>query len=187
MMHQGRILKLNKSGLPQSWVSREEAATLYVKEQVLWSLGVDSFRINGGINRCGERSFLTLAPIIACEGTVGKNSFTPALSNRLLFRRDAHRCMYCGLEFDDRTLTRDHIIPRVQGGRDRWTNVVAACARCNHRKGGRTPEQAGMELLAIPFEPNVFEFMYLANRQIRGDQMEYLQARFTGQRCWEAA
>jgi len=49
------------------------------------------------------------------------------------------------------------------------------------------PEQANMELLAIPFEPNVFEFMYLANRQIRGDQMQYLKARFTGQRCWEAA
>lgn len=188
MMYRGRILKLNNSGLPRSWVSREEAATLYVKEHVLWSVGVDVLRINGGINRYGKRSFLMLAPIIACEGDVGKKCFTPALSNRLLFRRDGHRCMYCGLECDDNSLTRDHIVPSVQRGLDCWTNVVAACARCNHRQtGGRTPEQAGMELLAIPFEPNVFEFMYLANRQIRGDQMAYLQARFTGQRCWEAA
>ncbi len=187
MIHRGRILKLNKSGLPQSWVSREEAATLYVKEDVLWSLGVDSLRMNGGVNRYGDRSFLMVAPIIACDGDVGKQRFTPALSNRLLFRRDGHLCMYCGLEYDDHNLTRDHIIPRVQNGRDCWTNVVAACTRCNNRKGGRTPEQAGMELLAIPFKPNVFEFMYLANRQIRGDQMQYLQARFTGQRCWEAA
>ena len=110
-----------------------------------------------------------------------------ALSNALLFRRDGHRCMYCGFEFEHRGLTRDHIVPRVQGGSDTWTNVVTACARCNHHKGGRTPEQAGMALLAIPFEPNVFEFMYLANHRIRGDQMEYLQARFTGRRCWEAA
>lgn len=182
-----RVLKLGKSGLPQAWVSHEEAATLYVKEQVIWSLGDRSFRINGGINRHGERSFLMLAPIIACEGNDVKNRFVPALSNRLLFRRDGHRCMYCGQLFDDRELTRDHIVPRVQNGQDCWTNVVAACSRCNHRKGGRTPEQAGMELLAIPFEPNLFEFMYLANRQIRGDQMEYLQARFSGQRCWEAA
>ncbi len=187
MISQCRILKLTKSGLPQSWVSREQAATLYVKERVLWSLGAESFRINGGLNRCGERSFLTLLPIIACDGDVGKKGFAPALSNRLLFRRDGHRCMYCGLEFDDRSLTRDHIVPRIQHGRDCWTNVVSACARCNHRKGGRTPEQAGMELLVIPFQPNVFEFMYLANRQIRGDQMEYLQARFSGQRCWQAA
>ncbi len=95
--------------------------------------------------------------------------------------------MYCGFAFNDYELTRDHIIPRVQGGADIWTNVVAACRRCNHRKGGHTPEQADMELLAIPFEPNLFEYMYLANRQILGDQMEYLQARFSGQRDWQAA
>tara|TARA_B100000446_G_scaffold61867_1_gene58326 strand:+ start:24232 stop:24900 length:669 start_codon:yes stop_codon:yes gene_type:complete len=187
MTSQVRILRLNKSGLPQAWVSREDAATLYAKDQVLWSLGSESFRLNGGYNQIGERSHLMLAPIIACTGKTGKKSFTPALSNRMLFRRDGHRCMYCGFEFDDRSLTRDHIIPRVQGGPDNWKNVVAACARCNGHKGGRTPEQAGMELMAIPFVPNVFEFMYLANRLIRGDQMEYLQSRFTGQRCWEAA
>ncbi len=182
-----RILKLSKSGLPQAWVSREEAATLYVKERVIWTLGADPLHIFGGINREGERSCLSLAPIIACAGRVGKNRFVPALSNRLLFRRDDYRCMYCGDEFGSRELTRDHILPFVQGGQDKWTNVVAACARCNHRKGGRTPEQAGMELIAVPFAPNLFEFMYLANHRIRGDQMEYIQARFSGQRCWQAA
>ena len=182
-----QILKLNKTGLPQAWVTREEAATLYAKEQVVWSLGVETLPIYGGTNRDGVRSCLSLAPIIACDGDVSRQNFVPALSNALLFRRDGHLCMYCGFEFEHRDLTRDHIVPRVQGGSDAWTNVVSACARCNHHKGGRTPEQAGMALLAIPFEPNVFEFMYLANHRIRGDQMEYLQARFTGRRCWEAA
>jgi len=182
-----RILRLNKAGLPLAWLSREEAATLYVKELVVWSLGEEQFRLHGGINRCGERSFLDLAPIIACDGDVHSHLFTPTLNNRFLFRRDGHRCMYCGFEFNDVSLTRDHIIPKVQGGEDCWRNVVAACQRCNHRKGGRTPEEAGMELLAIPFQPNLFEFMYLANRQILGDQMEYLQARFSGQRQWLAA
>lgn len=191
MSSAGKVLKLSKSGMPQTWVSAEQAAALYVKEQVIWSLGENMLSLKGGINRQGKRSFLTLAPIIACETKQGskavKHSFTPALSNPLLFRRDDYRCMYCGLEFNSSQLTRDHIIPRVQSGPDQWTNVVSACARCNNRKGGRTPEQAGMELLAIPFKPNIFEFLYLANRLIRGDQMEYLQARFTGQRCWEAA
>jgi hypothetical protein len=186
MPDQIRILRLNKSGLPQQWLSREEAATLYVRDQVLWTIGDEAVCMHGGINRLGQRSTLSLASIIACDGVSKRWHFVPALSSRLLFRRDGHLCMYCGESFDDRSLTRDHILPRVQGGRDNWTNVVAACQRCNHRKGGRTPEQAGMELLAIPFEPNVFEFMYLANRQIRGDQMEYLQARFSGQRAWAA-
>lgn len=182
-----RILRLTKSGLPLAWLSREEAVTLYVKGQVIWSIGDEPTRIYGGINGKGERSCVSLSSIIACDGDVVSKQFVPSLTNRLLFRRDGHRCMYCGFEFDDYALTRDHIKPKVQGGKDIWTNVIASCVRCNHRKGGRTPEQARMQLLAIPFEPNVFEFMYLANRHIRGDQMQYLQARFTGQRCWKAA
>ena len=76
MTSQVRILRLNKSGLPRAWVSREDAATLYAKDQVLWSLGSESFRLNGGYNHIGERSHLMLAPIIACTGKSGKNSFT---------------------------------------------------------------------------------------------------------------
>lgn len=78
-------------------------------------------------------------------------------------------------------------MPRVQGGQDVWTNVVTACRRCNHRKGGNTPEQAHMSLLAIPFTPNQYEWMYLANRNILGDQMDYLKTRFSGRRSWPIA
>lgn len=187
MNTQIRIMRLSASGLPLNWVSWQQAAVLYVKDQVLWSLGDAPMRINGGTNRQGQRSFLMLDPIIACSAESRGYCFTPTLNNRLLFRRDGYLCMYCGSRFAASQLTCDHIIPRVHGGEDRWTNVVAACARCNSHKGGRTPQQAGMELLAVPFEPNVFEFMYLANRQIRGDQMAYLQARFTGQRTWGSA
>lgn len=182
-----RILRLSNSGLPMSWVSPEAAAVLYSMGRVEWSVGDSAVTLRGGTNKSGVRSSLTIAPIIAAGFGVKKNIYAPPLSNPLLFRRDDYRCMYCGFEFSDKELTRDHIIPRVQGGADIWTNVVAACRRCNCAKGGRTPEQAGMGLLAVPFEPNVFEFMYLANRKILGDQMEYLQSRFTSMRCWQAA
>ncbi len=185
MGSKARILRLNKAGLPVAWLSHEQAATLYVRGQVIWHLGDDLVRLHGGLNRLGRQSYLDLAPIIACEGDPSIVQAVPSLSNRYLFRRDGHFCMYCGGCFTDRELTRDHIVPKVQGGVDRWHNVVAACRRCNHFKGGRTPEQAGMELLAIPFEPNMFEFMYLANRQILGDQMDYLAARFSGMREWK--
>lgn len=189
-----RILRLNNSGLPQAWASREEAATLYCKGLVVWGLGDDILRLHGGINATGQRSVLDVQPIIACRGDTSHYNFTPSLSNAFLFRRDAYQCMYCGkskmAEGAARhsfMLTRDHVIPKVQGGQDTWTNVVTACSRCNHHKGGRNPEQAGMQLLAVPFKPNVFEFMYLANRRIRGDQMQYLQVRFSGRREWQAA
>ncbi len=183
-----RVLRLNKGGVPVAWITQEEAATLAVKEQIVWSLGDNAFTLHGGYNSLGERSVLHLPSIMACDGDIDRPVLTPSLSNRTLFRRDDHFCMYCGNQFTDKELTRDHVVPVSQGGANRWNNVVAACQRCNNHKGGRTPEQAGMELLAIPFTPNVFEFMYLSNRQIISDQMEYLRARFrSNHRQWQVA
>lgn len=181
-----RILRLNKVGVPQSWISRQEAATLIVKNAVVWSIGDNSSVIYGGINRLGQRSVLYLPSIIASEGQCKGFNGVPPLYNSLLLRRD-QRCMYCGIELDRKSVTRDHVIPRCAGGKDCWTNVVACCQRCNHHKGGRTPEEAGMKLLAVPFTPNIFETFYLSNSRILADQMEYLEARFSGHRDWEHA
>ena len=73
-------------------------------------------------------------------------------------------------------LTRDHVVPTSKGGRDAWENVVAACIHCNSRKGNRTPQQAGMPLLAIPFRPSWVEHLILSNRHILADQMAFLKA-----------
>ena len=75
-------------------------------------------------------------------------------------------------------LSRDHIRPISQEGPDHWMNVVTACIRCNNHKAGRTPEAAGMELLAIPFVPTHAEYIYLQGRNILADQMEFLAAHF---------
>ena len=102
----------------------------------------------------------------------------PPVNNKTLFRRDANLCMYCATRFSERDLTRDHITPVSQGGRDVWANVVAACRRCNNHKGGRTPEQARMELIAVPFIPTYAEYIYLKGRRVLADQMEFLLAHF---------
>jgi len=73
------------------------------------------------------------------------------LTRREVFRRDNYTCQYCGRRTND--LTIDHVIPRHLGGQHTWTNVVTACAACNHRKGGRTLAEAGMTLLRQPSEP----------------------------------
>ena len=73
------------------------------------------------------------------------------LTRRELFRRDNYTCQYCGKHTKD--LTIDHIFPRHLGGTHTWDNVVAACAHCNHRKGGRTLLESGMKLLSTPREP----------------------------------
>jgi len=67
--------------------------------------------------------------------------------------RDDFRCQYCGEKHPLRRLTYDHVVPRSQGGRTCWENVVMACYECNARKSADTPEQAGMRLLKKPVKP----------------------------------
>jgi 5-methylcytosine-specific restriction endonuclease McrA len=75
------------------------------------------------------------------------------LNRRNLFARDQNRCQYCGRKFPASELSIDHVVPRTQGGRTAWENVVCACVRCNVRKGGRTPEQARMRLISPARRP----------------------------------
>lgn len=70
-----------------------------------------------------------------------------------IYGRDDYKCQYCGHKKSMNELTYDHVIPRSQGGRTTWTNIVSACMKCNSKKAGRTPEQAKMKLLKKPVQP----------------------------------
>lgn len=74
-----------------------------------------------------------------------------SLSRRNLLHRDNYTCQYCGIRRHD--LTIDHIVPRSRGGFDSWDNVVAACLKCNVKKGDRTPKEAGLQLKVVPRRP----------------------------------
>lgn len=73
------------------------------------------------------------------------------LTRREIFRRDNYTCQYCGQY--SKVLTIDHVIPRHRGGLHTWENLVTACPLCNRRKGGRTPQEAGMPLRSRPYKP----------------------------------
>ena len=148
---------------------------------VLWQ---GLYTVHGGVCALtGSRSEVAVSSIIATRGThqalvENRDKYVPPLNNRTLFKRDANVCLYCAQRFPTRDLTRDHITPISQRGRDTWTNVATACRRCNNHKGGRTPEQARMELIAVPFTPTYAEYIYLKGRRILADQMQYLLAHF---------
>ena len=89
--------------------------------------------------------------VIRLESQVHKPRPHVKLTRREIFRRDNYTCQYCGRH--DVTLTVDHVLPRRLGGQQVWTNLVAACSSCNHRKGGRKMEEAHMRLMHIPKEP----------------------------------
>ena len=181
MRHLGQeALRIDTTGLPLEWIDYKDAVRLYAVDQVVYTLGDDIYTVFGGINSItGKRSQISVNSIIATRGRSKHfqdkiNAYIPPLNNQTLFKRDAYLCLYCGGRFSRRSLTRDHVRPISQGGLDAWNNVVTACKRCNHHKGGRTPEQAGIQLLAIPFVPNYAEYIYLKGRNILADQMDFL-------------
>lgn len=174
-----RVLCLDAHGRIMDWMTWRETAHLYARDAVAWTLGDPCFTLRGGINRItGLQSRLDLHPIVAARGhaRASANAPSPALSNTALFARDDHLCLYCGQQFSRYQLTRDHVLPRSQGGDDAWENVVCACLSCNTRKGGRTPTQAHMPLLAVPYRPSWVEHLILSNRNILADQMEFLRS-----------
>lgn len=71
-----------------------------------------------------------------------------------IFSRDGFVCQYCGHPFMSEDLTYEHVVPRSQGGKTTWENVVTACVDCNQKKANRTPEQANMRLLRKPRKPS---------------------------------
>ena len=192
-----QVLRTDLAGMPLEWVDYRTAARLYFLEQVAYACGDTLFQLRGGVNAATlRRSHLRIHSIIATYGmhqSLGRlqDDYVPPLSNRTLFQRDDHMCMYCGCRFQARHLSRDHVRPSSQGGRDHWNNVVTACIRCNNFKAGRTPEAAGMELLAVPFTPTHAEYIYLMGRSVLADQMEFLRVHFPRmsplrQRCGKA-
>ncbi|HQU16140.1 MAG: HNH endonuclease [Chromatiales bacterium 21-64-14] len=170
--------------MPLEWIDYQDAVRLYHLGQVAYTCGTLLYRIHGGINAItGLRSMIDVNSIIATYGdnhalAKARDHYVPPLNNPALFKRDARLCLYCGQRFADRDLSRDHVTPLSHGGEDAWNNVVAACKRCNNHKAGRSPEQAQMELLAVPFVPTHAEYIYLQGHRVLADQMEFLLAHF---------
>jgi 5-methylcytosine-specific restriction endonuclease McrA len=174
------VLQLDISGNPQKWSTFEDCAYYYAKDLVAWTPTEDSFTIYGGTSRMTcSRSFMDMSTIIAIKGEMGdKHSHrAPALTNRGLFRRDQNICAYCGNQYGNEKLTRDHVQARSRGGKDIWMNVVCSCSGCNRVKDDQTPEEAGMILLYVPYIPNKSEMLLLMNKNVLADQMAFLKAR----------
>lgn len=174
------ILQLDaNTGTPARWITYELSAYYDCKGLIAWSIGEVEFDLHGGINlKTGKQSILTVNTIVAIKSgkSGGKHLHHDRvpLTNRTLFRRDWNICAYCGTEMPSAKLTRDHVTPSSAGGLNKWENVVTACSGCNKRKDSRTPEQAHMSLLYVPYRPNRNEYLILSNRNVLACQMDFL-------------
>jgi len=171
-----QILALDVAGHPRSWISFNDAITYHAKGQVVWQLGDNSFMARGGYQKDGRQSIIETNSIISIRSDKFNTSDRNVpLSNKTLFGRDRRTCGYCGQGFKDHQMSRDHIVPKSKGGTDTWMNVVAACRWCNCKKDDLTVVEAGMPLLYLPYVPSFSEKLLLENRNILGDQHDFLK------------
>ena len=107
--------------------------------------------------------------------------FRRQVTNTFLFARDGYACQYCHRHKRElrrrEFLTRDHILPISRGGGNSWENVVTACSTCNHRKGNRLPQEAGLRLNVRPVEPNHVQLVW-AVRKVTPIQAKYIRMFF---------
>jgi len=138
-----RALVLNASYEPLSVVATRRAVVLVLRDRA------DVLESNGVVWR-SESLELSSPSVIRLRKYVRvPYARRVPLNRRSVFLRDAYKCQYCGRQAENL----DHVIPKSQGGTHIWENVVAACRRCNTKKGGRTPRQAGIDLLRKPSVP----------------------------------
>lgn len=157
---QKTVLVLNANFEPLNVCSMRRAIGLMIT-------GKASLVLNG---RGEIRSISRVFPrpsIIRLDKMVKRPRQKVHLNKREILRRDEYTCQYCGVRTP--YLTIDHIVPRRMGGLHSWENLVAACPACNHRKGGRTPEQVSMHLLHQPKEPSA-SAEYLFGRHLSDNQ-----------------
>ncbi|KAG6738439.1 hypothetical protein POTOM_058058 [Populus tomentosa] len=82
--------------------------------------------------------------------------FRSKLSRKNILHRDNYTCQYCS---SHENLTIDHVLPTAQGGEWQWENLVTACAKCNSKKGKKTPEEANMKLSKVPKAPQDYDIL----------------------------
>jgi len=98
--------------------------------------------------------WMQMPAVVRLNHSISRSKQRVKFSRANVLMRDRCRCQYCGVKFSARDLTFDHVVPRCQGGKTVWENIVMACWPCNDGKGGRRPEQADMRLIRQPVRPS---------------------------------
>jgi 5-methylcytosine-specific restriction endonuclease McrA len=147
-----RVLVLNASYEPLQLISVRRAVILLLQEK--------AELVEAAQQQLRARAFSLDVPLVIRLMRYIKipRRLKLPCSRRGIFARDRETCQYCGAQPGRQHLTMDHVVPRSQGGLTTWENVVTACRECNHKKGGRTPEQANMLLMVTPRQPQYVAF-----------------------------
>lgn len=144
----GNALVLNASFEPLNFVSWQKAIQLLFqgKAEVVEESDLIVRTVRLSMKVPAVLRLLTFIPLTRKRNII-------RFSRENIFLRDNFRCQYCRKRHSRNQLTLDHVVPVVQGGRKVWDNIVTSCKPCNQRKGGRTPQEAGIKLMKPPAQP----------------------------------
>lgn len=148
MMGDPKTLLLNSTFEPLRVISWQRAIVLWFDGKVEVVEEYDDFNLT------------SVSLTIKCPAVVRLLEYVSGRKNKVkfsrinVFSRDYYTCQYCGVQPGSSRLTYDHVIPRAQGGKTVWENIVTCCTTCNTKKGARTPQEAKMALRANPAKPD---------------------------------
>ena len=152
-----KVLVLNQSYEPLMVINAKRAIVLIIKEKVKM---LEKYSEN---IRSVQNSF-DLPSVIRLNFYVHLKYKDIVLNRRNLLKRDDYRCQYCAKQATPLTL--DHIVPKNKGGKDSWENLVAACSKCNTRKGDTLLKHMDMKLLKKPRKPSkLFQLQTYVNKK----------------------
>jgi 5-methylcytosine-specific restriction endonuclease McrA len=152
-MDEVAVLVLNGSFEPLHFTNARRAITLLLAGKA------ESVELSPRVVRSPSQSF-PLPAVIRLAMYIRKPFVERvAFNKKNILRRDHYTCQYCGRRGD--RLTVDHVVPRSKGGGTTWTNVVAACLRCNLHKGDRSLHESGMTLVRVPSHPQFLFSIHL--------------------------
>jgi 5-methylcytosine-specific restriction endonuclease McrA len=164
----GQVLVLNATYEPLSVVSVKRAVVLLLKKKA------ELLEATNAILRAANFSIpRPLVIRLMYFVKIPRRMYLP-VTRRTVLSRDHYACQYCGIQPPRQLLTIDHIMPRSRGGQTSWENVVAACQKCNAKKGNRTPQEAEMPLLTEPKRPRYLAIAGLTSREARQAWKKYM-------------
>ncbi|MEK7474976.1 MAG: HNH endonuclease [Candidatus Coatesbacteria bacterium] len=159
------VLLLNSTYEPLNVINVKRALRLVLTRKA------DPVEADGAIVHTITRSF-PLPVVVRLAYYVRRPNQRVKFTKRTVLARDQHTCQYCGAQTRDLTL--DHVLPKTLGGETIWTNVVAACKKCNGAKGGRTLKEAGLKLRRAPREPRFLPYLRLVKNSYQRAWDKYL-------------
>jgi len=164
----GSVLVLNASFEPLSVVSIQRAIVLLLKEKAEMVEAAEAVLRS-------ERMRMPVPLVIRLVYYVRiPYRISIPITRRAVLVRDRYTCQYCGAQPGKQVLTIDHVLPRSRGGKTTWQNVVAACKRCNGKKGNRTPAEANMKLSGHPSQPRYLAMVYVTSMEARDAWQKYM-------------